>query len=169
MEKWIRMLTCSRLLFGAGAAVLWAFGRFEAGAWIFVIGLFTKAADTYLADRTGCPILADDNLYRWVAIMFNMMATVGLTVGMFNAAMAHKISWWLAIMPFFLTGNLMLISSFFVRPHSKIAKVRSGAVSAILALCLAPLTSPLVLLMASFWIGSGECYKLYVYETAETR
>ena len=169
MNLRIRLMTWSRLPLAAAVALAWGFGHFELGAWLFTVGLFTKAADTFLGDRLGCPIPADDKLYRWVAIGFNLMATMGLTIGMFSAAMAREISWCLAIVPFSATSSIMLASSLFVRPHSKFAKVRSGVVSAILALCLAPVASTLVIFLCSFWIASGEAYKLCVYKTAETR
>lgn len=169
MTLWIRLLTWSRLPLAAAITLCWAYGKFEIGAHLFALGLLTKGADTSLADRLDCPIPADDWLYRMVAVCFNAAATVGLSIGFGSMAMHGKLSWTVAALPLIITVALMGLTRLFVKPHSLTAKVRSGVVSAILALCLTPVASTMVVILCLFWIVSGEGYKLCAYKTAPTR
>lgn len=170
MHLWIRVVTWSRILLACAVALAWTFGHFELGAWFFAAGLLTKAADTPLSVWRQCPILTDDWLYRLVAVMFNAAAVVGLAAGYAHMAMQDKMHWVAAALLVATTASLMAITRLYVKPHSLLAKARSGFISALVLFFAAPY-APIWLSFTSLgliWLGEG--YKLMYYsQTAETR
>ncbi len=158
-------MTWSRLPIAAAVAIAWGLGWFELGAYLFALGLLTKAVDTPLSVAWKCPIPADDKPYRMVAVMFNATAVIGLTAAHGNMAYYGKMSWAMAALPLVTTAALMAITRLFVKPHSLIAKARSGLVSFIVIFFAAP-DMPHYLVMVSLGlIWLGECYKVIYYTT----
>lgn len=173
MQLWIRLITWSRIPFATAVALSWMFGKFELGAWMFAIGLLTKAADTPLSVWRKCPIPANDEFYRLVAMLFNGAAVVSITAGYSIVAYYRGNTPWLispllfTLLPLLTTATLLTVSRIFIKPHSLLAKARSGVISAVVLLFVAPF-SPLWLSMASFgfiWLGEG--YKVLYYANSQ--
>lgn len=168
MTLWIRLLAWSRLPLAAAVAIMWVFGWFEVGAWLFAIGLLTKALDTPLSVWQKCPIPADDELYRLVAAIFNAAAVVGLTAGFCNLR-SSSIAAILPILPLAITAAIMAITRLFVKPHSVIAKARSEFISCVVVAFAAPMV-PLYLSFISLGIiGLGNSFKVLYYADNKTK
>jgi len=172
MNLWIRMLTWSRLLLGAGAGACFACGHFTVGAILFTIGLFTKAIDTPLAEWRKCPIPADDKLYRLVAVLFNGAAFFGLMFGLCRMAYSDELSWLYPILLLAINGGLMSVSLLGkwiprVRPHSTFAKLRSGIISLVIVAFVHPFVPFWIGVIADVCIGVGEWSKVVYYSRQE--